>query len=169
MNTGITNFQKLNTLIMPNKKIKNATKNEYNGVVFRSKLECDCYKLLSQLNLPFEYEQTTFELQPKLPEIKTLVYVPDKKNKVRGATQLVGSSLTLRPITYTPDFIVYKGDAVFIIEAKGFQNDIYPVKKKLFLALLESYNDDKKYIFLEPHNLFQVKQVVQIINTYGEN
>ncbi len=154
---------------MNNKKIKNATTIEYDGIAFRSILECNCYKLLKEASISFSYEAQTFELLEGIKGISTSVYVPDKKNKVRGATSLVSKPMSIRPITYTPDFIVQKDNTVFIIEAKGFQNDIYPVKRKLFLALLESLNDGLEYVFLEPHNLFQMKQVILIINSYGEN
>ena len=44
----------------------------------------------------------------------------------------------LQPITYTPDFTFEYNGILIIIEAKGFENDVYPVKKNLFRRNLET-------------------------------
>ena len=154
---------------MSNKKIRNATISEYAGIAFKSILECNCYKLLEASGLPFTYEAHTYQLLANTKRTNTIVYTPDNKNKVRGATPLVGKNISIRPITYTPDFVVTLDNVVFIIEAKGFQNDVYPIKRKLFISLLESLDDGNQYIFLEPHNSFQMNQVISIIKSYGKN
>lgn len=92
---------------MENRKVKNATPTTYNGINFRSKLEARFAKMLDDEGLEYKYEEETWELFPKF--------------KYRGKTY--------RPITYTPDFII--GDHV--VEIKGWQNDVYRVKKKLIL------------------------------------
>lgn len=93
-----------------NKKVRNATKVEIDGIKFRSKLEAYTYKKLKEANLEAEYEPHTYTLLPAFN-------FHDKK---------------VRPITYLPDFV---GDN-FIIECKGFPNDAFPIKEKLFKYLL---------------------------------
>ena len=47
-----------------NKKVKNATKVEVDGIKFRSKLEAYTYKKLKDANIPAEYETYRYELLP---------------------------------------------------------------------------------------------------------
>lgn len=89
-----------------NKKVRNATPTTIDGIKFRSKLEAFTYNCLKQNNIPFEYEAHKYEIQPKFVYIKESV----------------------RPITWTPDFV---GDS-FIIECKGWANDAFPNKLKQF-------------------------------------
>lgn len=92
-----------------NKKVRNATRVEYDGIKFRSKLELFTYKELKKNNISFEYEKKTFVLMDKF--------------------ELSGEKI--RPITYTPDFT--SGDiSTWVIECKGFSNDVWPLKWKLF-------------------------------------
>ena len=105
-----------------NKKIKNARESVFNGITFKSKLEESFYKTLIFAGLNPNYEQMKFILfegfKPTIPfynRSKSRVFKLDM-NKVRD-------------ITYTPDFtLMYKG-TLFIIEAKGIENDTYPIKK----------------------------------------
>jgi hypothetical protein len=87
-------------------KIKNATPTEVDGIKFRSKLEAYTHQALKQNNIEAEYEKHIYELLPKFE-------FHDEK---------------IRPITYKPDFV---GES-FIIECKGFPNDAFPLKEKLF-------------------------------------
>ena len=100
--------------MITNKKIKNATPLIYEGIKFRSKLEVNCYKLLLENKISCEYEKTKFILQDNF------IY---NNNKIRQ-------------ITYTPDFV----GNTFIIECKGFSNDIWPLKWKLFQYYLFKNN-----------------------------
>lgn len=67
--------------------------------------------------------------------------------------------------SYTVDFIIETDKIDFYIECKGFANDDYVSKKKLFLKILnEKYeNSDKHVVFLEPHNKKHVYECVDII------
>ena len=141
-----------------NKKIKNARESVFNGITFKSKLEESFYKTLIFAGLNPNYEQMKFILfegfKPTIPfynRSKSRVFKLDM-NKVRD-------------ITYTPDFtLMYKG-TLFIIEAKGIENDTYPIKKKLFRRLLETM--ELPCIYFEVHTKKELLQVINIIKSYG--
>lgn len=108
-------------MIKRNKKVKNATETMSNDIKFRSKLEAFTYNQLLKENIPVKYEKYRFTL---LPSFKF------------GDT-------TNRAITYTPDFV---GEN-FIIECKGFPNDAFPLKWKLFQYWL-SYVEPNTKLYL---------------------
>lgn len=90
-----------------NKKVRNATPIIVDGIQFRSKLEGFVHTELKKVGLPAEYESTKFELLPGF-------YYKNEKKSIA--------------ITWTPDFVGKN----FIIECKGFANDAFPLKIKLF-------------------------------------
>lgn len=102
-----------------NKKVRNATKIEFDGIKFRSKLEMYTYKKLKEANIFTEYEQHRYELLP--------------------AFTFHGKKV--RAMTYLPDF-VGKG---FVIECKGFANDAFPLRKKLFEFWLSNNMPNVEY------------------------
>ena len=67
-------------------------------------------------------------------------------------------------MTYTPDFKIVKGNNVIFMETKGFPNDSFPIKRKMFLGLLESKNDGNIYHYLEPVNKKQILECINLIN-----
>jgi hypothetical protein len=95
-----------------NKKIKNATINEIDGIRFRSKLESYAYQRLKEAGL-----------------LDMVEYEPYKITLFNGFS-LYGKKYN--PITWTPDFVVkYKtGENVFF-ELKGYPNDAWPIKRKM--------------------------------------
>lgn len=146
-----------------NKKIKNATPLEYNGIKFKSKLEVMVYKTLKEYNFDVFYEPHTFNLwygfKPRIP-----FYAP--KNKV-----LVNNDKKIIDIKYTPDFIVKYKDISIYIEAKGMKNDTYYLKNKLFRGYLEN-----KYalcgefsMYFEIYTKKQLLQAIQIIKDYDSS
>ena len=125
-----------------NKKIKNAQPNIYDNVKFRSKLETYTYKKLKEAQINAEYEQHRFELLP--------------------AFTFLGKKI--RPITYLPDFV---GDT-FIIECKGFGNDTWPIREKLFKYKLFITNDTRQFYVVK--NQKEVDNCInQIKNDYESN
>lgn len=118
-----------------NKKVKNATPLEYDGISFKSKLEMYCYKLLRENNIPVEYEVEKFQI------LKPFAY---NEEAVRG-------------MTFTPDFV---GDN-FVVECKGFMNDAFPLRWKLFKYYL--YSNKLRYDLYLPRNKKDVETVVQEI------
>ena len=118
-----------------NKKVKNATKVDYNGISFRSKLEVYTYKKLKENNIKAKYEKVKFIL------VEPFSY---KENKIRE-------------MSYTPDFV---GED-FIIECKGRPNDAFPLKWKLFKYYL--YNNKLDYDLYLPHNHKEVDEAIEQI------
>lgn len=114
---------------MENKKIKNATTKELDGIQFKSQLEATIYKTLVSNAITPEYEKRTFEFVPRL---RPTVPFFNRVKKVFGLEMK-----PLHPITYTPDFTFEYDGMLIVIEAKGFENDVYPVKKNLFRRYLE--------------------------------
>jgi len=135
-----------------NKKIKNATPLEYDGIRFKSKLEVMAYKTLREHGFPVMYEPVKFVIWDGF---KPTVPFYDKDN---GTRLLKPNAKKLINVTYTPDLMFpYKGKNI-IMELKGFENDSYPLKKKLFRAYLERHCSNSLYF-----EIFSKKQLLQAI------
>lgn len=117
-----------------NKKIKNATPIEADGIKFRSKLELYTYKKLKEANIVTEYEQHKYELLPAF----------------------IFHGKKIRAITYLPDFV---GNG-FVIECKGYSNDAFPLRKKLFEFWLSVHEPETQY-----HVVRTQKEVDQLVET----
>ena len=123
-----------------NKKVKNATPLTYDSIDFKSKLEVYCYKTLKESKVPVEYEKTRFQI------LDSFTY---NNEKIRG-------------MVFTPDFV---GDD-FVIECKGFMNDAFPLRWKLFKHHL--YSNKLRYELYLPRNKKDVEEVVSdIINKHN--
>ena len=141
---------------MINKKIKGATARSFNGINFKSQLEVIIYKTLIQEGFNPKYEEKKFILWDGFKP--TIPFYNKGKN---GLNKL--SMTKLIDITYTPDFTFdYKGYLV-IIEAKGYENDTFPIKKKMFRKILETY---KKALYFEVFTKKQLVDAIKIIKTY---
>lgn len=148
-----------------NKKIKGARTVLYKGITFKSDLEYRCYKKLEGTDLNFSYESEKITLWEGVKPSNVLIYYP---NKIRAGVYEPNLSLqpkSLIKITYTPDFIIKKGKYKIYFDVKGKENDVYPIKRKMFLKYLNSKNDGIKYMFFEPHNIKQMIQAIDIINS----
>lgn len=133
-----------------NKKIRGAEK----GIKFRSRLEEKIYNELKSQKISFAYEPETITLvEGFYPEVPFYLDSMLRKTKVRS-------------ITYTPDFKATINGYTVYIEAKGFANDIYPLKRKLFLKYL---NGKKHHIFAEVHNVRGLKSTIIKINQLNES
>lgn len=108
-----------------NKKVKNATPTSIDGIKFRSKLEAYMYEKLKEAKIYNEYEQNRFELIP--------------------AFTFLGKKI--RAITYLPDFVGKN----FIIECKGFPNDSWPLREKLFKYKLFLTQDKRQFFVVHNH------------------
>lgn len=146
-----------------NKKIKGATSTEYKNIRFKSALECSCYKKLEDSGLDFSYESEKITLWDGVKLQNTIVYAPKKIRAGKYGKFLELQTRALLSTTYTPDFIVTKGDYKIYFDVKGKENDTYPIKKKMFLRTLEERSDGMKYMFFEPHNVRQMLQATEII------
>lgn len=143
-----------------NKKVKNTKAQTYDGINFRSRLETTCYKELISAGFKPKYEEKRFVLMDGFSLDKVIFYTPYRRKYQQYPRKLLH-------ITYTPDFsFEYKGYMV-LIDTKGFPNETYPMKKKMFLKKLEekSLESNLKYIFFEPHNKRQILKTIKIIKS----
>lgn len=124
---------KSDSSITENRKIKGATPTIVDGVQYRSKLEARCAQILKENNISFEYEPFKIEYIPKF-EYEGIKY---------------------RAAYYTPDFVV---DNKYILEVKGYANDVYRYKKKLVLLKLMQQN---KYSFIEIKTLTKLREWIR--------
>jgi len=146
-----------------NKKIVNATEITVDGIHFKSKLEARCYILLKEAGLNFKYEKTDVELlQGFRPSFD--VYEVDRGQLKKKVTK-GGKNQVIRSISYKPDFVYSDNKRKIIIETKGFKNDVYPYKRKLFFKYLNLFLEQNKceVYFFEPTNVTTIKQTIEII------
>ena len=160
-----------------NKKIKNASKSISNNITFKSKLEKTVYDCLLELGFNPEYEPKTFTLWPGFTPV-TPFYdkETDTQKKKRDPKNKTPRLLTLKEanvigIRYTPDFYFRYKDLDVYIEAKGIENDVYYIKKKLFRKYLDTILEtrNQKSIYFEIYTKKQLLQAVDIIKEYGDN
>ncbi len=135
-----------------NKKVRNATAKVYKGIKFRSKLELFTYRKLEDAGIDALYEKKKYVLQEGFRYSAT-VYEP---HKTKG---YIPTTTKIRDITYTPDFVDPHGR--WIIEVKGFANDVFPIKWKMFKNYLMQ-QDDPPVLFL-PRNQKQVLETIELI------
>ena len=127
-------------------KVKNAKQSIYDGKNFKSNLELYCFK-----QLKVKYEETTFTI------FDAMIY---PQACYEGTTKkLYNKGSKIRPITYTPDFVDPKGK--FIIETKGYANESFPLRWKLFKKHLKDNNHH--YVLFMPRNKKQVDEIVELI------
>lgn len=105
---------------MGESRIRNATKIEAYGIKFRSKLELYTYEQFKKYNIRVKYEPVHLTLLPKF--------------------KYMGESI--RAITYCPDFV----GLGFIVECKGFANESFPLRFKLFKYCLKDKHNIKCYV-----------------------
>lgn len=138
-----------------NKKIKNASPLEYDGIQFKSKLEKMIYQTLKENSLPVEYEPHKFIIwegfRPSVP-----FYDKDKKTRL-----LKLENKKIIDITYTPDFVFNYNGYLIVLEAKGLENDRFYLKKKMFRKWLEI--NQPKSIYFEIYTKRQLLQAINII------
>lgn len=145
---------------MENRRIKNTTPTQYANIEFKSKIEAMVYRTLVDNGFMPEYEQHTFVLwsgiKPTVP-----FYTKTKK-------ELLSLDLRkLRDITYTPDFYFEYNGLKVIMEAKGFENDTFPVKFKMFRQLLESTGE--QWMVFEIFSKKQLLEAIKVIKSYDSS
>lgn len=136
-----------------NKKIINASPLEYDGISFKSKLEKRAYQTLKEQGFPVLYEPKKFIIwegfRPNVPFY----------NKDASTRMLKMDSKKVIDISYTPDLMFEYNNHLIIIEMKGFENNTYPLKKKIFRKWLESNYPNSIYF-----EIFTKKQLLQAID-----
>lgn len=139
---------------MKNKKVLNATPCVVAGIHFKSKLEGRIYKAIKALGIDIKYETVTYTLSPKI-RAKVPFY---NKTKVRGFHK---RSEIVEDITYTPDFTFKLNQIYVVMEAKGKENDAYPIKRNLFRKYLELL--DYPVMFFEVHSKKEALEAIKIV------
>lgn len=123
------------------------------SIEFKSKLEGDVYKFLKERGLHPKYEPESYKLWDGGPT-RTPFY-----NAGKGHLRCYKADLD--DITYTPDFYFeYRGKPVFV-EAKGWENDSFPIRKKMFRQYLDKNYDNAFYF--EIRSLLQCKDMMEIL------
>lgn len=116
------------------KTISQAKKHLYKGIQYKSGLEMKMAIVLTELRIPFEYEPIKYTLVDSTT-IEFDCY--ERQANGKGEFKERGNKKIL-PITYTPDFIVDGG----VIECKGFANEAFPMKWKMFKGLIQRFDKD---------------------------
>jgi hypothetical protein len=143
-----------------NKKVKNATKVEYDGIKFKSKLERYFHQQANEVHkLGFEYESLKTILHEGV-RLEGYLYQPNKLGKMTLDTT------KLMDIKYTPDWHRYfensLGRGLIVVECKGIKTSTYQIKKKMFLSIMNKKYGQNLYFF-EPHNHSQIQWVIETI------
>ena len=162
-----------------NKKIRNATECKSGNITFKSQLEKSIYNTLQQLGFDVKYEPETHMLWDSFTPI-TPFY--DKESDAQHTKRvnegakvksrlLVPKTGKIIGIRYTPDFYFKYKDLDVYIEAKGIENDVFYIKKKMFRKYLDGkYTNNKQHsIFFEIYTKAQLLQAVEIIKEYAES
>lgn len=121
-----------------NRKIKNATKVEADGVKFDSRLEKTMYDLLKGAGIEFEF-QKVYTLQEKF----------------RYGTEAI------RAITCRVDF--YIPSKTLLIDSKGYSNDVSPLKYKMLKKLLYDHFEAGYYNLLPKIEMPRTKKECELL------
>lgn len=152
---------------MENKKVLNTQRFTIDDINMRSGLEVSFYKKLKKTDLKFFYEPDKFTLINGSKIVGVTILAPRHLGRGRYGKILEKQTRALLKITYTPDFYIIKGKYHIYIDIKGMPNDVYPIKKKLFILYLmreKQLNSNNEYIFIEPHSLRQMDEAIDYIN-----
>lgn len=143
--------RKKGTSIVRSKK----KKPEYNGITFDSNLEVVMYKLLESSDISFEYTPKSFTL------IEGFLFDNDSyERRMNGKDEFKNRGHSkVRPMTYKPDFIV--GDEDFIVEVKGWANETFPIRWKLFKEKL--FKEKSKSVLMKPQTQKECQECLNII------
>ncbi len=148
-----------------NKKIRNATSvKSSGGIKFRSKLELYTYnKLLENGIKDFKYEEEKFTLMDSFTfpnESIESFETTENGHKVKHFDNITNN---IRAITYLPDFtnVDHTSKTGWIIECKGYSNDAFPLKWKMFKNWL-TINGYKVDLY-KPNNQKNVLKCINLI------
>lgn len=148
-----------------NSKIKNAKSVQLtNGLKFRSKLELFTYnKLIENGIKDFDYEKDKFVLMEGFTFPNQSVESFEVTENDRKVPKFDVITDNIRSITYLPDFtcVNHESKTGWIIECKGYSNDAFPLKWKMFKNWLTINN--YKVDLYKPNNQKNVLKCINII------
>lgn len=162
-----------------NKKIRNATICRNSNITFKSVLEEGIYNTLLQQGFKPQYEPTTFTLWEGFEPITPYYDKETDKQKIKRLSEgidtraskiLIQKTGKIVGIRYTPDFYFKYNDLNVYIEAKGIENDVFYLKKKMFIKYLDDLYLEKgeKSIYFEVYTRKQLLQAIEIIKNYEQ-
>lgn len=132
---------------MPVKKVK------YDGVIFDSMLEVNCYKALKAAGIEFDHH-VKHELFP--PFIST---VKSYDTDGRKGKELYLSTEKFGKMAYSPDFEAKDGS--WYIETKGFLRPEAAMRIKIFKMRLTE--EGKPAYYFMPRNKMHIDQTISLI------
>ena len=144
---------------MTNRKVLNATHVEVDGIQMKSKIERTIYLALKELGITPQYEGETF-VYWKDRKPKTLFYDRSSKRQLRLNMKKLIS------IKYTPDFIFMYDGIKVIIEVKGWENDSFPLRKKLFRGYLDTL--PYPVVYAEIFTKKQLLEFMEVLQTKAQ-
>lgn len=162
-----------------NIKIRNATICKDGSITFKSVLEKSIYNTLLQQGFEPQYEPTTFTLWEGFEPITPYYDKETDKQKIKRLSEgidtrtskiLIQKTGKIVGIRYTPDFYFKYNDLNVYIEAKGIENDVFYIKKKMFIKYLDDryLESGEKSIYFEVYTKKQLLQAIEIIKSYGQ-
>lgn len=153
--------------MVANKKIKNATAIENQGIKFRSVLECKMYKWMKEAGYNPQFEPDKFLLwegfypaSPLYIDGEPQLTKPRKNSK--DILNFVPKIPKFEDWHYTPDFRLDINNKQFYIECKGYGNDLWPYKRKLFLKIIQSMPN---VYFFEAHTKRGLLKTLSLIES----
>lgn len=160
-----------------NKKIRNATQSNLGKITFKSQLEKGIYNTLLQQGFEPQYEPTTFTLwegfQPITPYYDKETSKQQESRLAEGKNNcpskiLIQKTGKIIGIRYTPDFYFKYNNINVYIEAKGIENDVFYIKKKMFIKYLDNQFLEKgeRSLYFEVYTKRQLLQAIEIIKSY---
>ena len=141
-----------------NKKVRNAVSKVYKGIKFRSKLELFTYKKLEEAGIKSLYEERKYVLMEGFRFEQESI---GPRSKRARKVEYINNSDKVREIMYTPDCVAPNNE--WIIEVKGFANDVFPLEWKLVKKHLQQIGNPP--IFYLPKNQGQVLNPIQLTKT----
>lgn len=134
-------------------RVRNARSKEIDGIKFRSLLEAFCYQKLKDAGIKLEYETKKYVL------LEGFHYNAERYEDNGKTGYNDKKTHKVRDITYTPDFVDPNGK--WIIECKGYANERFPLKWKMFMKQLNEM-DDPPILFV-PRNQNQILETIERI------
>lgn len=134
----------------------------YKGVDYKSGLERNMAMCLDEQGIKFQYEPKTFDV---LKGFKFDFDCYERQRNGKGDMVNRGKK-KIQGIKYTPDFI---GEG-FIIETKGYANETFPMRWKLFKSMLAANDefDPENLVIYKPQKISECKEVAKLIKQQYE-
>jgi hypothetical protein len=132
----------------------------FKGIKYKSGLEKNMAILLDSAGIDFSYESKTFEV------VEGFNFDFDcYERQANGKGDMINRGRKkILPIKYTPDFI---GEG-FIIETKGYANETFPLRWKLFKKMLADAGIVKPLVVYKPQKISECEEVIKLIKKQNE-